>query len=440
MKLSRYNFLRKIDDVTIFFNSMTCALAVVDENFLRAYHEIENGSFDESQHDPKLIEDMKSSGCIVEDDFDEIQILKFNRNLAKFDMSSLALTIAPTLACNFRCKYCFEQHKSGLMSDQIQNDLIEFVENRLKSAKNFSVTWYGGEPLIAKKIVYDLSQKFLDLCERFNAKYDAFIITNASLMKDEDIESFKRFKIRGAQITIDGPPKIHDARRISIDGSSTFDKLVNRANDLLNANLEVIVRINIDKENLEHVDELLEILRDRIERHEKLKIDFGQVSSFTEICKSIESDCYNNDQYAEILLPLYAKVLSMGFSMNKMSVYPNPRANFCCTDYVNSFVVDERGLLYRCWNHVGNEKFSCGSLSNLKDKMPTSNRNYLSWINWNPIEHEKCSDCKFLPICMGGCPDAMRNSADKNPICGTIKFNLERVIEFYYQQLKGEIA
>ena len=92
-------------------------------------------------------------------------------------------------------------------------------------------------------------------------------------MKDEDIESFKRFKIRGAQITIDGPPKIHDARRISIDGSSTFDKLVNRANDLLNANLEVIVRINIDKENLEHVDELLEILRDRIERHEKLKID-----------------------------------------------------------------------------------------------------------------------------------------------------------------------
>jgi hypothetical protein len=41
---------------------------------------------------------------------------------------------------------------------------------------------------------------------------------------------------------------------------------------------------------------------------------------------------------------------------------------------------------------------------------------------------------------MGGCPDAMRNSADGQPVCGTLKYNLDKVLSYYYEQLKGEDA
>ena len=435
VKISRYNFLKSYDDVTIFFNSKTCALAVIDENFLQVLEDIENKNYDESKYDTQLINDMKSSGCIVEDDIDEIEQLEFFRNISKYDMTSFGLTVAPTLDCNFRCKYCFEKHPKGVMSEETQTKLIDFVKERLTSAKIFSVTWYGGEPLLAKNIVYSLSEKFLEICQKSNINYDAFIVTNASLMNDSDIENFKKYKISGAQITIDGPKEIHDKRRLHVNNESTFDKLIDRANALLNNDLNVIVRINIDKDNIDRVEELLETLKARIDKHENLKIDFGQVSPFTDICKSIESDCYSNEQYADIMLPLYAKVNEYGFSVNKMNVYPSPRTNFCCHDYVNSFVVDNLGELYKCWNHVGNLKKSCGNVNAFKSDKLVSN--YLSAIQWNPIHSAKCHDCKYLPICMGSCPDS---SQDGQPVCGTIKYNLDKVLEYYYEQLKGDIA
>ena len=437
MKLSRYNFLRQYDDATIFFNATTCTLAVVDENFLRVLDDVKNNSYDEKNYDAQLIADMKNSGCLVEDDVDELEQLEFYRNLAKYDMTNFGLTIAPTLDCNFRCKYCFETHPKGKMSAETQAALVNFVESRIERAKNFSVTWYGGEPLLAKEIVYSLSEKFLALCEKFSVDYDAFIITNASLLEDSDVEQFKRYKIHGAQITIDGVKEIHDNRRRSVTGESTFDKLIDRVNLLLNNDLSVIVRINIDKENIARVDELLDVLAERIDRREALKIDFGQVSPFTDICKSIESDCYNNEQFADVMIPLYAKVLARGFTVNKMAVYPAPRVNFCCVDYVNSFVVDNHGNLYRCWNHVGNLKRSSGNVND-GDNL-TLERNYLTWIQWNPIRYSKCRECNCLPLCMGGCPDAMRNSINKQPVCGTVKYNLDKVLEHYYNQLKGEI-
>jgi len=437
MKLSRYNFLRQYEDATIFFNAITCALAVVDENFLRVLDDVKNNSYNEKNYDAQLIADMKSSGCLIEDDVDELERLEFYRNLSKYDVTNFGLTIAPTLDCNFRCKYCFETHPKGKMSSETQAALVNFVESHLSRAKNFSVTWYGGEPLLAKEIIWSLSEKFLTLCKNFSVDYNAFIITNASLLEDSDVELFKQYKINGAQITIDGVKEVHDSRRRSVTGESTFDKLIDRVNFLLNENLSVIVRINIDKENIDRVDELLDVLSERITHREELKIDFGQVSPFTDICKSIESDCYNNAQFADIMLPLYEKVLAHGFTVNKMAAYPAPRVNFCCADYVNSFVVDNHGELYRCWNHVGNLKYSSGNVND-GDNL-TLVKNYLSWIQWNPIKHPKCRECNCLPICMGGCPDAMRTSNDKQPVCGAVKYNLDKVLEHYYEQLKGAI-
>lgn len=435
MKLSRYNILRQYDDATIFFNAATCALAVVDENFLQVLDDLKNNSYDEAKYDAQLIADMKGSGCLVEDDVDELDRLEFYRNLAKYDMTNFGLTIAPTLDCNFRCKYCFETHPKGKMNSETQVALVKFATKRLERAKNFSVTWYGGEPLLAKEIIWSLSEKFLELCAASSVDYDAFIVTNASLLEDSDVEQFKRYKIKGAQITIDGVKEIHDSRRRSVTGESTFDRLIDRVNLLLNNGLSVIVRINIDKDNINRVDELLDVLAERITRRAELKIDFGQVSPFTEICKSIENDCYNNAQFANIMLPLYGKVLARGFTVNKMAAYPAPRVNFCCVDYVNSFVVDKGGELYRCWNHVGNLKMVSGNVNdgdNLKLE-----RNYLSWIQWNPIRHPKCRECNCLPLCMGGCPEAsIKNFQGRQPVCGTIKYNLDKIIEHYYEQLK----
>ena len=282
-----------------------------------------------------------------------------------------------------------------------------------------------------------MSEKFLELCATSSIDYKSLIVTNASLLEDSDAEQFRKYKIKFAQITIDGVKEIHDKRRRSVNNESTFDKLIDRVNLLLNSGLRVIIRVNIDKENISRVEELLDVLAERIDKREELNISFGQVLPLTNICKSIESDCYNNAQFADIMLPLYEKVSACGFTMNKMAAYPTPRVNSCCADYANSFVVDKDGELYRCWNHVGDKKYSSG---NVKDgDNLTLEKNYLSWIQWNPIRHPKCRECACLPICVGGCPDIMRNSNDRQPVCGTVKYNLDKVLNYYYERLKGDV-
>ena len=122
--------------------------------------------------------------------------------------------------------------------------------------------------------------------------------------------------------------------------------------------------------------------------------------------------------------------------MNKMSIYPQVRFNYCCADYINSFVIDNEGYLYKCWNHVGRKHTSCGNL--LSGESQFFNKNHLKWILRNPAKSEKCKDCKYLPICAGGCPDRMLE--ENEAICDTVKFNLDKVLQYYYNTLKGSEA
>lgn len=434
MKLSRFNVLKKINDDNVFFNSKTCALAVVDDKFMEVYEDVKNGQYQESKYDSKLLNDMKMSGCLIEDDVDELTEFQFYRNSQKYGTQALALTIAPTLDCNFRCQYCFENHRHGLMRKDTQVALINFIQNRIKYIHKLSINWYGGEPLLTKPIIYGLSQKILAMCEVHNVEYDAFIITNASLLQDTDVEEFKKYKISGAQITIDGPKEIHDKRRHSCDGKSTFDLLITNVNKLVSNGINVIIRINIDKENIEEIDALLQILNARICNKEKIRFDFGKTTAFTDVCKSIESECFDNNEYAEMLLPLYGKVMSYGFSMNKMAIYPMARYNYCCSDYANSFVIDPFGSIHKCWNHVGEDDEKCGILDLSGERFTAK---YYQWINWNPLKYDKCRNCNLLPICVGGCPDAARKNPGNEPICDAIKYNLDKVLQYYYRMLKG---
>ncbi|MBQ3450790.1 MAG: SPASM domain-containing protein [Selenomonadaceae bacterium] len=55
------------------------------------------------------------------------------------------------------------------------------------------------------------------------------------------------------------------------------------------------------------------------------------------------------------------------------------------------------------------EKVSSGNVNDFGEEF---GKNYLSWIQWNPINYPECRECNCLPICMGGCLDAMKNSSD----------------------------
>ena len=82
---------------------------------------------------------MRRSGCIIDDSTDELTELEFRRNYSKYRADFLGLTITPTLNCNFRCQYCFEEHKVGNMDQHTQDALIQFISKRVQSIKKLSI-------------------------------------------------------------------------------------------------------------------------------------------------------------------------------------------------------------------------------------------------------------------------------------------------------------
>ena len=252
MKQSKYNMYFTAEDGSkLAFNSYSCGLAVVDDTYEALISQIDKITPDNVPADLLECYEAAIAGhFIIDDDYDELAELSVKRNLQKYGTDSLGLTIAPTLACNFKCIYCYETSKPGVMSFEVCDHIVRYVENQSGRLNHLSVSWYGGEPLLAQDIIWRLSDDFINICEAHEIEYDAFMISNGSLINDEVIRQMIKYKISGIQITIDGPPEVHNKRRVNKNGNDTFDLLIENINRLLaTEKIEVVVRINVDKTN-----------------------------------------------------------------------------------------------------------------------------------------------------------------------------------------------
>lgn len=386
----------------------------LDKDMLETYHSAITGNF------------------LIPDDFDELQDYSVKRNVQKYNMDSLGLTIAPTLSCNFKCIYCYETSKRGVISEKTQNNIINFVASQVNRLKNLDVTWYGGEPLLAVDAISNMSQKLQTLCADNGIHYSAFMISNGSLIDDAIIQMMKQCNIHGVQITIDGPKRVHDSRRICKNGNSSFDKIISNINLLLSNDIEVVLRINVDKSNEDTLEDLIDYLEHNLVSS-SVKISFGQVTAYTEACRSIENSCYNNGEFAQKLAKYYRILKTHGFQKMNPFPYPTARLNYCCAELLNSFVIDHEGYLYKCWNEVGNVSSAIGNINEVH--LDIANYKNGQWITNDPTKHSVCKKCNLLPLCVGGCPHS--TIVQKKPCnCDLIKYNIEDVMLTYYNYTK----
>lgn len=106
MKKSRYNYFFEHDGVKLAFNSMSCALAEIDNRFERLYDSIETVYREDlGAEERNLLDDMMAGLYVVSDDTDELDRIKFRNYQGKYSTDSCSLVIAPTMACNFGCTY-----------------------------------------------------------------------------------------------------------------------------------------------------------------------------------------------------------------------------------------------------------------------------------------------------------------------------------------------
>lgn len=173
MRESKFNnYFTAGDGEKLAFNSYTCALAVVDEKYEMLLSKLDELGRENVPEELRECYEMAKEGhFIVQDDYDEMTELYTKRNFQKYSIESLGLTIAPTLGCNFKCIYCYETSKPGIMQPEVSDKIVEFVEKQSSHLKSLNVTWYGGEPLLTKELLYSLSEKFIEICNQKKINY-----------------------------------------------------------------------------------------------------------------------------------------------------------------------------------------------------------------------------------------------------------------------------
>lgn len=425
MKVSRYNFIHTKKDITVFYNSKTGALATVDSDFVKVINAIKEGNFTENEYSPILISQMKYAGAIIDDEIDELKEVEFISNSQKYDSSILYLTIAPTLNCNCRCKYCYEKRERNELSLELQEAILRFIQQYTK-IKTLELVWYGGEPLLTKSIVWSMSEKIMEYCLNNNISYSASMISNLTLMSEDDCALFKKFSINKFQATLDGSREVHNRTRIEPNSTDSYGKILKNINLLLRNNISVDLRVNLDKNNIADLDSLFEDLRIHLLNSQYLHIYPGRIANYSKVCNSIESSCLSDNEWDCAELQFFEKCIKYGFKEAiKPFIIDKTRFLSCGADQKNFVIVDSKGYLYKCMLHVGNVDKAYGKVTD--DVMDTTKS--IEWLMESPFSFNKCKSCDKLPICMGGCKEILFNT--KQPACPCRgEYFLEK-IDFY---------
>ncbi len=402
MKLSNYNFEIPIkDNKLIVFNTLTGAIVRIPRH---AY----------TTKNIALI----NHRFVVPKNINELDLYKFRFMSAIYASQFWHITIAPTMQCNFKCPYCFEgNNKTGdAMNECVINSLKRFL--KLKSDKFINITWFGGEPFLGWRVIAEISEFLISEDIRFSAN----AITNGSICSESIISKIDEYKIRRIQITLDGNRKTHDSKRIFKTGQPSFDLLIKNIHTYLNqTSVKVVIRINLDKNNINDYPELQSFLQsefhDYIENH-RIKISPSPVKNRTQFegC----SNCLSNEDYHK-------------FEQSTLSIKKKlpKRYGPCSLRCRSSIGIGPDGSVYKCLEHFGDQSKAVGSLlTNTID----FNKEAQYAVGVLPFDIAPCSSCKLLPICGGGCAIDLQKCADgqHSPSC-FINDNIlrEQILNYY---------
>lgn len=384
MKLSRYNYTADIDEEKkVMYNTLTRKYVVLDEMNESLINVIFEKLNDEQYdlQEVKMIKELFSKGILINEEFDELEQIKFNESIRIFQEQTFNLTIQPTLDCNFRCVYCYEEHRKKVMDDYVAENIIKLVEDITRKVKNLNVMWFGGEPMMEISRISTLTKEMQKICRQNNCNYKAVIVSNGYLFNDNIIEELKELSIARIQITLDGNEKYHDRQRPLIGGAATFNKVKENILKLIENDFNVTVRINVSEDNYDGISEVFDIIP--FEKRKKVIIS---------MCNLFQ----NKGKIS--IFDLYKESIEKGYPYFNVS-----NSLVICRECTkNSITVEPDGVISPC-SYASEDGCKLGKLSSngkleFKDKST-----FLKLKNLTIMDNENCKKCIKLPLCMGGC-------------------------------------
>lgn len=434
-RTSRYNFFYSLDQGrALAYNALANSLLVVGAPLAELLRQLEAAApFDVNQIPPQAV----ASGFVVPEEFDELLAIRQRSRQLRDAPDSLELTIAPTLSCNFGCAYCFQDHPRSFMSFEVQRALVHFVESHCRTLRALGVTWFGGEPILAIKVVHRLSREFERLADTYAFRFTpAAMITNGWGLTTENCVLLRECNVDRIQVTIDGVGETHDRRRMLVGGRATFDRIMTnlrRAVELL-PQVAFTVRVNLECDNEAALQDVADYIV-ALGLQARVHVYPGHVEPYTS--HSNVAAALTDQEFYEIRSRHDRVRLDRGQTLAQM---PTIRADvYCCAMRRHAFVITPSGALFKCWNETGaDESRAVGHL--LRDTSQLVVGRETEFDAWDVTDDPECAACKVLPLCGGGCVwRGMMAAGDfthLRKIHSPYLFgdNLERAVRLQYEQ------
>lgn len=350
-----------------------------------------------------------AEGFCVPSAIDEHESYRLWRQEAQKRNEHLSLNITTTLKCNARCPYCYEHGVKHIDFDETKIDaLIDFIKQHKKYLP-VKLNWFGGEPFLNPKIIDAVTER---LGEN-GVEFDSFAITNGSLITRQLIErQFKRWNLRGVQITLDGTAEQYAKRKGYVDGQrAVFKKILNRIAWLAEADIHVDLRLNIDRENMRDILNLIYVLQAHFDGNKNVVYYPAFVTGLKDKLNDAEKISFVKEMFRAAANPAKMSITDR--------LYSFPRSLPCMRNDPQAFSVDVYGRVYNCEHLVGRKKMALGTLKRLPENVNAA--------RLNESLREECATCIFLPKCMSGCSSNLRTG---DAACMIERYMIQAYLEF----------
>jgi uncharacterized protein len=410
-KLSKYNIIREFDESVIIYNLSRNTCILIDKveysNVLIGYA---------TKEEDKLIE----AGILVDESINELKE-QFALKAKNKRCEQYTYTILPTLRCNARCKYCYENYwNSKTRMDRATLDAVNaYIKSNTPIGSCVCLILFGGEPLLEVNAIDEI---IATIAQVSLGNYSTTIFTNGSKIESYLAKKMRSdWKLQTAQITLDGIYNDYNLRKNYIYDGVEYEEVLKNIRLLEETGVNVRIRVNIDHDNFPQIEEILRKLKQEF-YGKRVQIYFSPLFDYTgtEKMPNYFKECELEYFYKQVL-----QIEDSIYSDAQQLKRP-PVSIACYSEMENSVVIAPNGDLYKC--HHLDEDACIGDIGSVK-KIEVFNKS---------IDAE-CCECLFLPVCQGGCPYMQWRTGGKIKRCRPIKYDIDLRMELMYKHLINDL-
>lgn len=328
----------------------------------------------------------------------------------RFSQELSAIYIDPTDRCNANCPYCYipesiRRNGRSMNRKELLFILEKVTEYFRQQKRKAVIVFHAAEPLLVKDIIFEG-------IEKFSPEFKFGLQTNATLLKEEDVEFLKRNHV-GVGISLDSNlPAINNRLRKTWHSGGNFQKAV-KAIEMFEGYEGLNVITTITKFNLSHLVELVKFLhtqkvpcvllnpvRITQKNSRALKPDEELMAKYfiKAVDKAIELSQKSGQR---IIIGNFANII-LGI------VAPTARRLMCdispCGGGRCFLTITASGKMIPCGEFIGIKGFSGGNIFKNSIAQAMGSKGFKQVRSRYVEKIEECSDCILRNICGAPCP------------------------------------